>query len=70
MSTPFIITGFIVSTIGFSIFIYGKKQRRLPQLMVGMFLMAAPMFLRDPAWLGVGACLSVIGLRVAVVKQW
>lgn len=70
MSSATIITGFIVSTIGFSFFIYGKKQRRPPQLVVGIFLMVAPIFLREPLPQCIGACISLIGLRLAVLRGW
>jgi len=70
MSSATLITGFIVSSIGLPFFIYGKKQKRAPQLVVGIFLMAAPILLRNPLWLGVAAGLSLIGLRLAVLNQW
>ena len=66
MTTAFIIAGFSVSTVGFSFFIYGKKQGRLPQLVVGMLLMASPFFVTDPMWLSFAAVLILIGLRVAI----
>ena len=36
MTTGSIIAGFSVSTVGFSFFVYGKKQGRLPQLLVSV----------------------------------
>ncbi len=55
MSTDAIIVGFIVSTIGLSFFLYGKKQQRVPQLVVGIILMACPFFAPGAAWT---ACVS------------
>jgi hypothetical protein len=35
----------VVSTIGFGLFLYGKKQTRVPQLVAGIVLMLGPMFI-------------------------
>jgi len=70
MSNSTIVAGFIVSTVGFSIFLYGKKQRRLPQLVVGIFLLAAPMIIPKALPMSIAAAVSLILLRVAVVNQW
>jgi hypothetical protein len=34
----------VVSAVGIGFFIYGKKQRRAPQLVTGVLLMAYPYF--------------------------
>jgi hypothetical protein len=36
-----------VSSIGFVAFMYGKKQRRFPQMLVGLLLMGFPFFLSN-----------------------
>ncbi len=66
MSTGQIIAGFVISTVGFSVFLFGKRQRRAPQLLVGTLLMAAPFLLRDPLWMSVAAVVLVAGLFLAV----
>ena len=66
MSTESIIAGFLVSTVGFSLFLFGKKQQRPPQLVVGMFMMASPMIVRDPLWMSVAAAAALIGMCVAI----
>ena len=33
-----------IGTVGFGIFLYGKKQQRIPHLVVGIALMAYPYF--------------------------
>ncbi len=38
-----LVAAFVVSTIGFSVFLYGKKQTRLPQLVGGLALMVVPL---------------------------
>ena len=40
--------GLVVSGAGFVLFRYGKSQARMPQMLVGMLMMAAPLFTRGP----------------------
>jgi len=48
----------IVSSVGLGFFIYGQKQLRTPQLIVGLAMMVFPYFLPDPlAMCGLGAVL-------------
>ncbi len=63
MSTGTIIAGFLVSTMGFSFFLYGKKQGRVPQLITGMLLMASPFLVPDPVWMSCVAVALVLGLK-------
>ena len=65
MTTATIIVGFVVSTIGLSFFLYGKKQARLPQLVLGMLLMATPFF-APPVWAAGIAGAAIAGLWLAV----
>ncbi len=66
MSTEEIIVAFIVSTIGFSVYLFGKKQRRAPQYVVGWLLMLSPLVVRDPLWASVTAVAILLGMRVAI----
>jgi hypothetical protein len=50
----------IVGTIGFGIFVYGKKQRRAPQLLAGIALMAISWLVASPVWMSACA-VAVIG---------
>ena len=43
------LAGLLVSTVGFSFFLYGKKQTRFPQLLAGMAMMIYPGFVASPA---------------------
>jgi hypothetical protein len=43
-----LLSGLVLSSIGFGLFIYGKKQRRSPQLLAGVLLMVLPIL---PVWL-------------------
>lgn len=57
-STGWVFASLLVSTVGFGLFIYGKKQLRIPQLVSGILLMTYPAFLASPAWiLVVGAAI-------------
>jgi hypothetical protein len=42
-----VVVSLIVSTGGLGLLMYGKKQRRLPQMAVGMVMMAYPFFISD-----------------------
>ena len=56
----------IVSTAGMGVFIYGKKQTRLPQVAGGLALMLAPYLVGGvTAILAVGAALG-LGVWLAV----
>ena len=44
-----LVASLVVSTVGFSYFLYGKKQLRTPQLAVGMALVAFPYFMTSTA---------------------
>ena len=39
-----LIVGLIVGCVGFGLFSYGRKQRRAPQMIVGLILMVCPYF--------------------------
>lgn len=51
-----------VSSVGFVMFMYGRKQHRPVQLGSGLLLLLFPFFVRDALWLGLTAaviCLAV-----------
>ena len=52
-STSTLVVGFVVSTIGFSLFLFGKKQARPPQLVAGLAMMALPFVVTDALWMAV-----------------
>lgn len=57
----------VVGSIGFGLLMYGRKQRRAPQVLVGLALMVFPYFLESVGWmLGIGTAL--VGLLVLVVR--
>jgi hypothetical protein len=66
ISMPTLITGFLFSTIGFSVFLYGKKQGRAPQLIAGGLMMLLPMVLQNALWLSCAEMSSMAGLWAIV----
>jgi hypothetical protein len=51
----------LVSTVGLGFFVFGKKQQRAPQLVVGLALMVFPCFVSGPLLiLGLGAGLILL----------
>ena len=42
------LAGLLVSTVGFGLFLYGKKQTRFPQLIAGIAMMVYPAFVTSP----------------------
>jgi hypothetical protein len=60
----------IPSGAGFVLLVYGKKQERWPQFVVGLALMVYPYFATSVASLvAVGAALTV-GLWLAIKRGW
>ena len=51
LSPGWLFASFFVSTVGFSFFLYGKMQRRVPQLAAGVTLMVYPCFVASPVWI-------------------
>ncbi len=65
-TTAWVLAGFLVSSVGFGLFLYGKKQTRGPQLIAGLAMMIYPGFVASPMIiLAVGGAL-VGGVWVAV----
>ena len=62
-----LLASLLVGSIGFVAFAYGKKQSRLPQMLVGVALMAFPYFVASASLiLGIGA--GLLGVLVILVK--
>ncbi|MFH1264071.1 MAG: amino acid transport protein [Pseudomonadota bacterium] len=53
----------LFGAVGLGFFIYGKKQGRPTQLVVGLILMVFPYFVSNLAWMiGIGVVLTVLPL--------
>jgi hypothetical protein len=42
-----LLASLLISSMGFVAFMYGKRQRRLPQMLVGVLLMGFPYFVSN-----------------------
>ncbi|MFT4648376.1 MAG: hypothetical protein ACI87O_001351 [Planctomycetota bacterium] len=59
LSASTLFASLFVSTIGMGLFMYGKKQTRVPQIVAGVALMAFPYW--------VGGAYPVLGLGVVIL---
>ena len=65
-----LIVSFLVSSVGFVLFSYGRRMERWPHGGVGLVLMVFPYFVSGWWWIAlIGAVLS-LGLYVAVRFGW
>jgi hypothetical protein len=60
----------IIGSIGFGLFIYGKKQARWPQVVVGLAMLVYPYFIASVGPLVGVAVVLVAGLWWAVRLGW
>ena len=66
LSSGSLMASLFVSSIGMGIFVFGKREARVPQIAVGLTLMGFPYFVTDPTMmLGIAAVL-VVGLVAAL----
>ena len=56
LDPTWIFLSMIPSGVGFVLFMYGKKQERLPQLVVGLLMMVYPYFVST------ASAMTVVGL--------
>jgi hypothetical protein len=64
---PSLLASLVVSSVGFVIFRYGRSQRRLPHVAVGMALMLFP-YAVSSATAIVGIALGLLGLLWTVAR--
>ena len=65
-----LLASLFVSSIGLVIFLYGKKQGRVPHLVVGLVLVVYGYFLSSVAWMLVIAVLLLALLWLVVRLGW
>ena len=59
--TSYLLVSLVVSSVGFVMLVYGKKQHRPVQLGGGLVLLLFPFFVHDGLWLGViGAAICAL----------
>jgi hypothetical protein len=65
---PSIIASSMIGIVGFSLFLYGKKQQRPPQLIVGVLFMVFPYFVPSALGMVAIALALVAALYVAIQR--
>ena len=65
-----IIASLVVSSIGFVLFVYGKKMVRIPQLVVGLAMLVYPYFVPNVIVMLIIAAVLSLGLWLAVRFGW
>jgi hypothetical protein len=45
-----LLASLVVSSVGWVLFSYGRKQQRLPHIVIGMLMMVYPYFMSSVAW--------------------
>jgi hypothetical protein len=68
--TASIVISMLVGTVGFGIFIFGKKQQRHPQLVVGLAMMVYPYFIPSALAMALIAVALIALLVLAVKRGW
>ena len=51
----YLLASLAVSSVGYVLFSYGRKQHRLPNMIVGVVMLVYPYFITDLAWM-LGLC--------------
>jgi hypothetical protein len=64
--TSSLVASLIVSSIGFVVFGYGKRQQRVPQIVVGLVLMGFPYLVPGVVLMASIAAVLLAGLWFAV----
>ena len=57
----------LISTVGWALFRYGRKQTRTPQIIAGVILMVAPYFMPDIGKM-VGFTFGILGSLYLIVR--
>jgi hypothetical protein len=65
-----LLASLVVSSIGLVAFIYGKRQSRVPQLVVGLLLMVFPYFVSNVLLMGGITAVLLLALWGAVRLGW
>ena len=66
LDPAFLVVSLIISSVGFVMFMYGKKQHRPVQLGSGLLLLLFPFFVRDALWLGLASAVICVAVWGAV----
>jgi hypothetical protein len=63
-----LVASFLIGLVGFGLYLYGKKQQRLPQLFVGVALMIYPYFVPSVAVM-VAIAVGLLGVMWVVIQR-
>lgn len=66
-ATSFLVS-MVVSGIGFVAFMYGRKQKRLPQMVAGLGLMVYPYFVMSNVWLMLAIAAVILVALFALLR--
>ena len=70
MDGSYLVSAFVVSSIGFVLLYYGRKQARVPHLAVGAMLLMFPFFVDGVVPVLVTTAALLGGLGAAVYLGW
>jgi hypothetical protein len=62
-----LLASLVVSSIGWVLFSYGRKTRRMPQIAVGVIMLVYPYFVSNIAWL-LGLVPALLALLWLLIK--
>ncbi len=62
-----LLASLLIGSVGFVSFAYGKKQSRLPQMVVGLALMVFPYFVTSVPWM-FGIAAGMLGALWVMVR--
>jgi hypothetical protein len=65
-----LIASFVIGSIGLVAFMYGKRQGRFPQMVVGLVMMLYPYFVPNVAIMAIVAVVLLAGLWLSVRLGW
>lgn len=62
----YLLVSLLSSSVGFVMFMYGRKQGRPVQIGAGLLLLVLPFFLRDALWLGLASAVICVAAWGAI----
>jgi hypothetical protein len=62
-----LLVSLVIGSVGFVSFVYGKRQQRLPQMVVGLALMGFPYFISSIPWM-FGIAVALVGTLWLMVR--
>jgi hypothetical protein len=65
-----LLASILIGTVGFGVFIYGKRQSRLPHMIAGIGLMAYPYFVSNVVLMAGIAMAALAALWLVVRLGW